>query len=183
MPTPRACRRLQLDEDVGTEPRLAGRALALEGERPVADSAALGDERRGLQELVAVGIALGEDPLREAVRGEDDVRVGAAHAVGQELDVRLVVVPALHEGELGAAVERILEPVAVAADRDARVVRGEHEPDEPLGAVRERPLDRLRDPGLPVLHAHVDGRPVASSSAGALRLRDPVQGRVPPMRR
>ena len=48
------------------------------------DPGALGDEPRGLEELVAVRVAVGEDPRRQAVRGEDDVRVRAAHAVGEE---------------------------------------------------------------------------------------------------
>ena len=39
----------------------------------------VGDEARGLEELVPVRVALREDALRQAVRGEDDVGVGAAH--------------------------------------------------------------------------------------------------------
>ena len=82
------------------------------------DAGALGDQARGLEQLVAVGIAVGEDPLREAVRREDDVGVGPAHALGEQLEVGLVVVPALDEDELGAVVEGVLEAVAVPADRE-----------------------------------------------------------------
>ena len=66
---------LELDEDVRAEPRLPGRALALERERPVGNAGLLGDESRRLEQLVAVRVALGEDPLRQAVGREDDVRV------------------------------------------------------------------------------------------------------------
>ena len=66
----------------------------------------------------------------EAVRREDDVRVGPAHAVGEQVDEAGVVAPALDEGELGAPAERVLELPAVAADRERRVVRREHEPDD-----------------------------------------------------
>ena len=37
------------------------------------DPGALGDEARGLEQLVSVGIALVEDPGGQRVRGEDDV--------------------------------------------------------------------------------------------------------------
>ena len=50
--------RLEVVEDVGPEPRLAGRRLALERERPVGDAGRGRDERGGLEELVAVGVAL-----------------------------------------------------------------------------------------------------------------------------
>ena len=99
------------------------------------------------------------------------------HALGQERDVRLVVVPALDEDQLGSAVEPLLEPVAVPADRDTRVVRRQHEPDEPVGTVSERALDGLRDPRVPMLHAHVNGQAGRLLQAGPLRLRDPVQRR------
>ena len=67
---------VEVREDVRPEPRLAGGALALEGERPaiVREPGAPRDEPRGLEQLVAVRVALGEDPLGERVRGEDDVR-------------------------------------------------------------------------------------------------------------
>ena len=42
--------------------------------------AALRDEARRLEQLVLVRVALGEDPRGQGVRGEDDVRVGAADA-------------------------------------------------------------------------------------------------------
>ena len=110
--------RVEMVEDVRAEPRLAGLRLALEAEAPVGEAGALRHEAAGLQELVLVRVALGEDPLGEAVRGEDDVRVGAAHAVREQLDEAGLVVPALDEAQLGAAGERLLDLVAVARDRE-----------------------------------------------------------------
>ena len=81
---------VELVEDVGAEPGLAGRALALERERPAVEPGALGHELRGLEELIPVRIALVEDPRGKAVRGEDDVRVGPANTVGEHVEVRLV---------------------------------------------------------------------------------------------
>ena len=52
-----------------------GRRLALEGERPLVRPGALGNETRGLEQLVAVGIALVEDAGGQRMRGEDDVLV------------------------------------------------------------------------------------------------------------
>ena len=112
---------LELVEDVRPEPRLAGRARALEGERPaLAEARALGDEARGLEQLLAVGVAVGQDPLRQRVRREDDPGVGSADAGGDHVHEGRVVVPALDQHELGlAAVQRRLEPLAVLADRHA----------------------------------------------------------------
>ena len=89
----------------GPEPRLAGRALALEGERPAVegDRRPLRDETRGLEKLVSIRVAVGEDPLGQAVRGEDDVGIGSADAVGEDGDEGLVVVPALDEASSTSA--------------------------------------------------------------------------------
>jgi hypothetical protein len=110
-------------EDIGAEPRLTRRRLALERERPVVDARRRGDELRRLEQLVAVRVAVGEDPGRQRVRREDDVRVGAADAVGEQLDEPALVVPALDERDCRAARDRILELRAVARDREAAVVR------------------------------------------------------------
>ena len=80
-----------------------GRGLALEGEAPLCETGRLGDEPRRLEQLVAVRVAGLEDPRRQRVRGEDDVRVGAAHPIGEQLDEAGLVVPALDEAELRAA--------------------------------------------------------------------------------
>ena len=104
-------------EDVGPEPRLAGRRLALEGERPCLERCALCDELGGLEQLVLVRVARLEDARRQRVRREDDVRVRAAHALGEEVDEARLVVPALDERELGAAAERVFELLPVAGDR------------------------------------------------------------------
>ena len=101
--------------------------------------AALGDEPGRLEQLLLVRIAHREDALRQRVRGEDDVRVGAAHPVGEQLDEAGLVVPAVDEAKLGAAVERRFELVAVALDRERRVVRREHEADDRARRLPRRP--------------------------------------------
>ena len=53
--------RVEMVEDVRAEPRLAGRRLALERERPVLDPRLVGDEPRRLEQLVPVRVAFGED--------------------------------------------------------------------------------------------------------------------------
>ncbi len=98
--------RLEMVEDVRPEPRLARRRLALEGEAPLRQARRLGDEPRRLEQLVAIRVAGLEDPRGQRVRGEDDVRVGAADPVGEQLDEAGLVVPALDEVELRAAGER-----------------------------------------------------------------------------
>jgi hypothetical protein len=97
---------LQVVEDVWPEPRLTRGRLGLVREGPLGQVRGGGDETRGLEELLLVGVALVEDAGRERVRGEDDVRVGAADARREEVDEPIVVVPALDEDELGAAGER-----------------------------------------------------------------------------
>ena len=141
----------------GPEPRLARRRLALEGEAPVvADAGLLGDQARGLEQLVAVRIARVEDPRGQRVRREDDMGVRSANAAGEELDEPRLVVPAVDERELGAARERLLQLVAVALDRHRRVVRGQHEPGDDLRAAGERRLGGIGDPRRPVLHPGED---------------------------
>ena len=97
---------VQVLEDVRAEPRLAGRRLALEGERPLVDARALGDEARRLEQLVAVRVALVEDPRRQRVRGEDDVRgdllLEATIVRREQLDEAGVVAPALDEARASA---------------------------------------------------------------------------------
>ena len=83
------------------------------------------------------------------MRGEDHVAVEALDAPRENLDERLVVVPALDEDELCAVLQRVLEPLPIAGDRQPRVVRGEDEANDPLGSAGQRRLDRLGDPGLP----------------------------------
>src|SRR5262245_16395494 len=169
---------VELLEDVRPEPRLAGRARALEGERPRVEACPLRDQLRRLQELVAVRVAHFEDPRRKAMRSEDDVRAGPAHAVGEDVHIRLVHVPALDEAQPDAPVERVLEPLAVAVDRELRVVRREDEPDDQVGAALDGAVDRLGDSRRPVLHARVDGEANLALEPPARRLGDLVEGRA-----
>ncbi len=128
-----------------------------------------------LQELVLIGIALVEDAGGEAVRREDDVRLRAADAPGQESDEPRVVVPALDEGDLRTARDGLLELLPVAADRQARVVGREHEPGDARRPARERSLGRLGDPGCPVLHPCEDGEAELGLQRGPDLLGDRVQ--------
>ena len=127
---------LEVLEDVRPEPWLAGRRLALEGERPLVDAGPLGDETRRLEQLVPVGIALGEDAGRQRVRREDDVLVVPRTRSASSSTNPGSVAPALDEADLGAAVDGVDELRAVVLDRHRRVVRREHEADD---LVRARP--------------------------------------------
>src|ERR687895_2015011 len=93
--------RVELLHDVRPEPRLPGRARALERERPALEPRPLGHELRRLQQLLLVGIAEREDPLGQRVGREDDVRVRSADTIRDDVEERLVVVPVLDETELG----------------------------------------------------------------------------------
>src|SRR3954447_8327931 len=169
---------VELVENVRPEPRLAGRARALEGERPaVAKAGACGDEARGREQLVLVGIPRVEDPRGQRVRREHDPRVGAADAVGDHVEERWTVVPAFDELQLRASLERRLEPLAVLADRHSGVVRREHEADDPRRAPGQRGGDRLGDAGAPVLHPDEDRDAELTLERRALRLGDVVERR------
>ena len=116
----------------------------------------LRDEATRLEKLSLVGIAELGDPRGQRVRREDGVRVGAADAVGEQLDEARLVVPALDEAQLRAAGQRAFELLAVTRDRERRVVRSEDEADDLAGAGGQRGLCRVRDPRLPVLHPGED---------------------------
>ena len=86
------------------------------------------------------------------MRCEDDVCVGAADAVGEQLDEAGLEVPAVDEVEFRPGGERLLELVAIALDRQRGVVRREHQPDDPLGTVCHRCIGGVGDARRPVLH-------------------------------
>ncbi len=102
-------------------------------------------------ELVGVRI-VDERALGQRVRGEEHLGpLGergqpVAHRVGEEREVARLEVPAVDGGD-GQPVlgRRGAEALVVLADRRARVVRGEHEPDETLQARRGRAGDRVLD--------------------------------------
>ena len=79
---------------------------------------------------------------------------------------------------LGAPVERVLEPLAVAVDRELRVVRSENEPHDRVGATLDGPVDRLGDPRRPVLHARVDREAELALEARARPLGHVVERRA-----
>jgi hypothetical protein len=101
------------------------------------------------------------------VRCEDDVGVRSAHLVCEDVQERVVVVPAVDETELGTTVERRLELLAVPLDREGRIVRRKHESDD---AVRLGGAGcGLGDVRRPVLH------PELAFERGAGRLGDLVE--------
>ena len=171
-------------EDVGTEPRLAGRRLALEGERPpVAERCALGNQPRGLEERVAVRVAGLEDPRGKRVRGEDDVRRAItrrdADAIGQELHEPFVRPPLADEPRLDATRDGCVEQLLVLCDRERRPMRGEDEADERVVAELERRLDGACDPRLPVAHARQHADPERLLEGSACLFRHGVERRRP----
>ncbi len=164
-------------EDVRPEPRLARRRLTLEREAPVLKARRLGNEPGGLQELILVGIPPVEDPRGQRVRGEDDMGLGAADAVCEQLDETRLLVPALDEAQLPATAERPLELLAIAGDRERGVVRSEHEPDDLLGSGLESRICGVRDSRRPVLHSGEDRKPELVLEGGARLLGDRVERR------
>ena len=140
------------------------------------DPGALGDEPCRLEQLVAVRIALVEDPGRQRVRREDDVCLPVRlEPLREQLDESRLVPPALDETKVGAAVERVDELLPVLPDRHGRVVRRKHEPDDRLAPAVERGLDRLGDARRPVAHAGEDGQAELGFERGARRLGDLVE--------
>ena len=111
------------------------------------------------REAVLVRVALVEDARGQRVRREDDVRSRAAEAVRQSSTSAGSSCQLSTKSELRAVGERLLQLRAVAADRQPRVVRREHEPDDRLGPAGERGLGRVRDARRPVLHPGEHGQP------------------------
>jgi hypothetical protein len=110
------------------------------------------------------------------VRGEDDVSVGASDPPRDQVEERRMVVPAFDHHGLRALAHRLDQAVAIAADRDARIVRGEDEAHDPLRAGLDGVVGRLGDARRPVLHADVDRGVELVLERGALALGDLVQG-------
>ena len=113
--TPRAVEAVELLEDVGAEPRLAGRDSRSGTRTTSVRAPARSATRRAVSSSWSwYGSPVVEDPRGQAVRREDDVRRPCRARGRRGRRERLVVVPALDEAELGAAGERSLEPLAVA---------------------------------------------------------------------
>ena len=128
---------------------------------------------RRLEQLLAVGVAGGQDPLRQRVRGEDHPGVGAAHAVGHDLHERRVVVPALDQDELGLPPgERRLEPLAVArrptcassAVRARRRSASSRRPRAPVPPPRRSAAASASSRRRPARRARARARPAAPRS-------------------
>ena len=107
------------------------------------------------------------------------MRVGAPHALRQEVDEARFVVPAVDESELRLARKRGFELVPVAADRQVGVVRGEDESDNRVGASCQCASPCIGDPGRPVLHPGEDGDiPELALERRARLFGDRIQGRA-----
>ncbi len=107
--------------------------------------------------MVFVRVSGLEDARRQGVGREDDVRIRAAYALRQQVDEPRLVVPALDEREVGAAAEPSFQLLAVTRDRHRRVMRGQHQADDHLGARSDGGVRCLGDPRRPVLHTGEHG--------------------------
>ena len=163
-------------EDVGAEPRLAGRRLALEGERPVVDRGrASATSRRRLEQSVPVRVPGVEDPRRKRVRGEDDVGVRfparVADTAGEQLD-EAGSVPHSRTKRVSArppaAASNCSSYFAIDSDDQCGARTS---PTRSVVALRDRGVDRGRDPRLPVAHPreHGDAELVLEARRGSPR--------------
>ena len=157
-------------QHVGPDPRLGCPAGRLPGQPPRRPRRQPGGASDGFgrgSQLVGVGVAGGEDPLGQAVGGEQDLR--SAWQAGEastdtgslELDEGGEQAPALDAQDLDAARRtRGDGALEVLADAEGREVRGEHQPHRPGEALGRHAGDRRLDRGLGVLHAehHLVGR-------------------------
>ncbi len=112
------------------------------------------------------------------MRGEDDVCLGPAHPVGEEVDEPRLGPPALDERELRAVAERRFDLAPIARDRERRVVRREDEADDGRRTGLECSRHRLGNPRRPVLHAREHGDAELPLERGARLLGDRVQRRA-----
>src|SRR4029079_185033 len=105
------------------------------------------------------------------VGGEDDVGRGfpsrVADTAGEQLDERGVGAPLPDEARLHATAGRAVELLLVPRDGQRGPVGCEYEADERVTALRNRSVDRGRDPRLPVAHPCVHGRAELVLQAGA----------------
>ena len=172
---------VEVSEDVGPEPGLSGRRLALKGERPVVDPAHIRHESARLEQSVPVGVSGVEDPRGKRVGGEDDVGRSfpsrVADTAGEQLDERGVGAPLPDEARLHATAGRGVELLLVPRDGQRGPVGCEDEADEKVTALRDRGVDRGGDPRLPVAHPCEHGRAELVLQAGAGQLGDRVERR------
>ena len=109
--------------------------------------------------------------------GEDDVRGRAADTRGEQLDEPGLVVPAVDETKLRATRERPLELVAIALDRERRIVRCEDDPGDLVRTGGERRLGGFGDAWRPVLHPREHRQAELGLERGPRLLGDRVQRR------
>ncbi len=108
--------------------------------------------------------------------GEDDVPVGAADPFGQERDkARRRRASSRRTRAPPCPPSAAFELLAVALDRERRVVRSEHEADDGVRARVDRPVCRLVDVRSPVLHPGEDRKAQRVGETRARLLGDRIQ--------
>ena len=166
-------------EDVGAEPRLAGRRLALERERPVLDTGRLGDEPRRLEQLLLVRVA-----ARSRMRAGSECAVKTTCASVPRISA------ASSSTKPGSSCQLSTKREARRGRRAlARAARGSPGSRAPSSAARARApaivsapvasagLGCVGDARRPVLHAREDRQPELALERGARLLGDRVQRR------
>ena len=161
------------------EPGLRRGARALIGEVPHVQSGALCHGRGARSQLGRVGIAARENPLGEAVRGEQHLHRGGRweplqglrYATGDGGEKLRVLAPAPHQRDLeppGRGGEQLL---LIRAHRHRGIVRGQHDPHQAPLARGDDLLDAVGDVGTPMTHADAHREAVAQQSLDPRRLR------------
>ena len=172
--------RVELLEQVRAEPGLSGRARALVGERPVA-RARPARQRDAPSRAVDPGTGSPDSRIRAgrlwAVKttwpASPRTRSARTSRYGSCMCQLSTKRSSARSGE------RVDEPLAIALDGEARVVRRQDDADDRLGAAGERPLDGLGDARPPVLHPDEDGRAQLALERGPLGLGRVVERRAP----
>ena len=164
----------------GAEPRLAGRRLALERERPVVDRSARSATSRDVSSSSSsVRITLLEDPRRQRMRREDHVRAVPADASAST---------ATNAGSSPQrSTKRDLDPPGDGLVEERAVLRRSTAPSSAaraparrdIAAACERRLDCLGDARLPVAHPREDRQAERRLERRAGLLGDRVQRRRP----
>ena len=109
------------------------------------------------------------------MRGEDDVSIRVADAVGEEGDQPGIVVPALDEDHACAACDGFVEQAPVAGDREPAVVGREHEADESRRAAASAASTASAIRGAQCFIPVKTGSPSSALERGPRRLGDRVE--------
>ena len=103
-----------------------------------------------------MGAEDGQDAIAPLIR---ELLARRADVVGDQIEVFRLEVPRIDESDREGVAERrraLLDRLAIAADADPRVVRGQRDRDDPPDAVGGHPRQHVGDERVPVLHPGVD---------------------------